>query len=253
MEKWFYRNSKVVDYLNQVIFELIDIHKNNFSKREFIELTLNYYDSHKSQAIELLEFNLYTDDFYGIKDICLKFCDVDWQITDVNYFVENLIDESFVEEYFPELNVSELTAAFRVVTIFLNRFHCDARGKYIRDEYFLSELNDLSKQVLETNTLIFDKEKFNKSFFLDSSHTDGNINAMENIVYGSIENDNSRYGLKIRTKDFFLSDIILRLESCPKAYDFLEKELAGLSKEKYQTALEIISVLLRGYECCKTR
>jgi len=131
----------------------------------------------------------------------------------------------------------------------------------IKFERMIVTRTDFNKHLLKTTEAFQSNENHESdnrvlinSFLRQSSHTEDNINAIQNIEYSEVTNNTpysfpKTFGLKIKDKNVLLSHIVADLLEDDETIDFLQSKFPQLSKDELDAAMRICTVILMGFEC----
>jgi hypothetical protein len=126
--------------------------------------------------------------------------------------------------------------------------------RIVRRDDFLKEVEKIAQTVLETGQVNYDKEEFKESFFRQSSHSPGNLEAMKYIEFGEVRKKylpnlyRRAYGLKIKGKEVLLSRIMHYLEN-DEICRMIAMEFPDLTKEEIEAAQRVMTIIMFGLEC----
>ncbi|WP_110758024.1 hypothetical protein [Paenibacillus illinoisensis] len=129
--KVFQNNSDFLDKIKEYTKELVEKNEIGYSQQDF-EKSFLMQSSHTPfniDAVQKFEYGrvereYITDEYKGIYGLKVKNQEV--LLTDIMYFLEgekNVIN--VIESEFPELSISEIKAALRVMVIFMRSIECD--------------------------------------------------------------------------------------------------------------------------------
>ncbi|PZT52080.1 hypothetical protein [Paenibacillus silvae] len=127
----FRNNSDFIDKIKEYTKELVEKNQMVYSQKDFEEsfLMQSSHTPFNIDAIQKFEYGRVereysTDEYKGVYGLKVKNQAI--LLTDIMYFLEgekNVLN--LIENEFPELSISEIKAALRVMMIFLRSIECD--------------------------------------------------------------------------------------------------------------------------------
>jgi hypothetical protein len=120
---------------------------------------------------------------------------------------------------------------------------------------FLDKIKEYTKELVENNQIGYSQKDFEESFFMQSSHTPFNIDAIQKFEYGRVEREYSTdeykgiYGIKVKNQAVLLTDIMYFLEGQKDVIHLIEGEFPELSIGEIKAALRVMMIFMRSIEC----
>ena len=125
-----------------------------------------------------------------------------------------------------------------------------------KKSYLLDELMRLKDSVNIDRSFDFDSELFKKSFLLDGSSTEGNINSTKHIEYGGYNSYGGIYviGPKIKGKNISVLDMfhdIVEYDDRIKeiVFEYYRERGEEITKDEIDAVFRFIAITLLGLEC----